>query len=77
VNYEERITSVVVVPQGKPLFDEFATTISIQNEVDGEFVAITQNAEESDGEIRFDVDEWPAVRAAINRMVRRIRIQKS
>jgi hypothetical protein len=73
VSYEERITSVVVLPKGEPIFERGATAIRINDEAGGEFIIVEQTREEFSGSVHFDADEWPFVRAAINRMVRRIR----
>jgi len=74
--YEERITSIVVLPEGKPLFDPHATTIKLDDEAAGEFLIIQQQAEESSGEIRIDIDEWPKIRRSINKMAKRARLEK-
>lgn len=66
-----RITQLVIVPDGTPIFDEQATTISIIDEAGGEFVTITQSRES--GETRIDADEWPVIRAGINRMFAEIK----
>jgi hypothetical protein len=76
VTYEERITSVVVLPEGKPLFDPHATVIKLADEAAGEFLVIQQQAEESSGEIRIDIDEWPKIRRSINKMAKRARLEK-
>ena len=63
-------TKLCVVPSGKPIYDEAATTIGLDDEGGGAFVTIRQESAMDSDIIRIDPDEWPAVRAAVNRMVR-------
>ena len=76
MKYEERITTVIVVPEGKPLFDAHATVIKLGDEAAGEFLIVEQHAEDVSGEIRIDIDEWPKIRLAINKMAKRARLEK-
>lgn len=64
-----RVTQLVVVPEGEPLFSEMATTIEITDE-GGEFVLVSQVGRIDVGKITINPEEWPALRAAINRLVR-------
>lgn len=67
----ERTTRIVVLPPGEPLFSELATEIEIQDEAGGEFVVVRQCRDTADkaGEIKVDPEEWPELRAAVDRMV--------
>lgn len=71
--YIERVIKVVVLPDGEPVFSEHATEIEIQDEAGGEFVVVRQVHDGSNGanEIRLTDEEWPMVRAAIDRMMAR------
>lgn len=69
--YETRITRMTVAPEGEPLFSEQATHIEIDDEGGGEFVKIVQPSGSAD--IRIDADEWPVIRAAIDKMVDAVR----
>lgn len=62
-----RITQLTVAPKGADLYDERSTQIEIDDGGGGEFVKITQPLGNSD--IRFDVEEWPYIRDAINNMI--------
>jgi len=62
-----------VVPPGLPIFDERATEIRIVDEAGGEFVSVRQSRADGAGEIRIDVDEWPTMREAIDKMIRECR----
>lgn len=69
-----RVTQLVVVPKGEPLFSEMATTIEITDEAGGgEFVLVSQVGRVDVGKITINPEEWPALRAAINRLVRQCR----
>ena len=64
-----RVTKLTITPDGEPLFSNQATDVLIDDEAAGEFVVVEQNAEGM-GKIAIDPDEWPVIRAAINRMVK-------
>lgn len=70
---QTRITRLVVVPEGEALFSELATTVEIDDEASGEFVIVEQCGRTDIGKIAINPEEWPALRAAINRMVRACR----
>ena len=59
-----------VVPSGKPIYDEAATTVGLDDEGGGLFVTIRQEENLSTNEVKINPAEWPAIRAAVNRMVR-------
>ena len=63
-------TKLCVVPAGKPIYDEAATTVGLDDDSGGLFVVIRQEDNLDANEIKIDPDEWPAIRAAVNRMVR-------
>ena len=73
INYETRITQVVVVPEGEPMRSELATTIEIEDEAEGmEFLIVRQNLK-PEAYVRIYPQEWPAIRAAIDDMMARCR----
>ena len=61
-----RPTQWVVGPEAEPIFSEMQTVVEIVDEAAGEFVTVTQHGNNL-GKVMFNRDEWPAVRAAINR----------
>lgn len=65
-NYRVRVTQCTVVPEGEPIYAEQATQVTITDEAGGEFVVIEQDG----SAIRINPAEWPAIRRAINRMMR-------
>lgn len=65
-----RVTRLLVVPQGEPMYSEMTTTVEIDDEVGGEFVVVSQEGREDIGKITINPEEWPVLRAAINRMVK-------
>jgi hypothetical protein len=73
INYETRITQVVVVPEGEPTLSELATIIQIEDEAEGiEFLSIRQNLK-PEAYLRIYPQGWPMLRAAINDMMARCR----
>jgi hypothetical protein len=74
INYETRITQVVVVPEGEPTCSELATIIQIDDEAETiEFLTVRQNLKGEAG-IRIYPPEWPMLRAAIDDMMARCRV---
>ena len=67
---ETRPVSWTVGPAGVELYHEAVTEVTIQDVAGGEFVEVSQSAETRPGYITINADEWPALRAAINRAVR-------
>lgn len=67
--YETRVTSWTVAPKGEPTFSEMATVVSIDDEAAGEYVVVSQQGRVDLGKIAIDVNEWPALRAAINEAI--------
>ena len=70
MTYRTITTQRRVIPAGKTFDDEGVIIIFMDAEGGGAFVTIRQEEDLNTNEIRIDPGEWPAVRAAINRMVR-------
>ena len=70
MNHRTILGQLMVIPDGKTWADEGVTIIGIDDEGGGAFVTVRQEEDLNTNEIRIDPGEWPAVRAAINRMVR-------
>ena len=64
MTYETRTTKIIVGVKGEQIFDDSVTEIEIVDEAAGEFLEISQD----DQRLRFDKEEWPHVRAAIEKM---------
>jgi len=74
-NIIARTTRITVMPEGEPIFSEMATHVSIEDEAAGEFLEIEQQSGHvgiKDQTIKVDADEWPALRDAIDRMMKEI-----
>ena len=69
MTYETRTISVVLLPEGEPLFSEMATIVRIEDESGGEFVVIEQHGDTWNGKLAIEPSEWPVIREAINKMV--------
>jgi len=64
MNYETRTTKLIVGVKGQQIFDDSITEIEIVDEAAGEFLEISQEV----GKLRFDAEEWPHVRDAVEKM---------
>jgi len=64
MNYETRTTKMIVGVKGQQIFDDSVTEIEIVDEAAGEFLEISQES----GKLRFDAEEWPHVRDAVEKM---------
>jgi hypothetical protein len=74
MTYETRTLKIAVGVKGEPIFHAGATEIEIIDEAAGEFLKITQSPDDAEpGAIKIDPHEWPALRAAIDKMVKECR----
>ena len=64
MTYETRTTKMIVGVKGEQIFDDSVTKIEIVDEAAGEFLEISQDEQK----LRFDAEEWPHVRDAIEKM---------
>jgi hypothetical protein len=55
---------MIVGVKGQQIFDDSVTEIEIVDEAAGEFLEISQEG----GKLRFDLEEWPHVRDAVEKM---------
>lgn len=67
-----RTIEIMVLPEGEPIFSEHGTNVKIDDEAGGEFVIVTQQHRTESG-IAIDPAEWPAIREAIDKMVKECR----
>jgi hypothetical protein len=68
MKYSTRMTKVVVVQQGKPIFHESATFIEIEDDAAGEYIKLIQERDQERQTLAFDREEWSAVRESIDAM---------
>jgi hypothetical protein len=76
MNYITRITRLTVGPEREPLYSERCTHVEIVDEAAGELIEVRQQSGhvKADGQtIQIDPAEWPALREAIDRMVKECR----
>lgn len=73
MNYETRTVKVSVVPKGEPIFHNGVTSIEIVDVAAGEFLEVSQCNDSKDGKILIDPNEWPTLRAAIDKMIKECR----
>jgi len=66
-DYKTRTTQIMVHPaENDTILSEMATRVSIDDEGGGEYVKAAQL---NTGSILINPDEWPELRAAIDRMI--------
>ena len=70
-----RITKMSVLPDYCSIFEYKATHIAIDDQGAGEYVTVTQCAEDEHGAnvICIDPAEWSAIRAAVNKLIKECR----
>jgi hypothetical protein len=68
----QQITAIVLAPEGDAIFSERAHKIEIEDEAAGQFIKVSCNLGSTDlaGTITIECEEWPALRKAINKMVK-------
>lgn len=64
-----RFTQLTVTPEGEPIFDERAYTVTIDDRGAGEYVAVHSLGEDGD-KIDIDPQDWPALREAIDTLMK-------
>lgn len=70
----ERITQITLAPEGEPIFSEAAFVIQVEDDAGGEFLSVQCHDDQcANGQIRLDPQDWPALRDAIERMVKECR----
>ena len=74
MTYETRTLKIAVCVKGEPLCDEGTTEIEIIDECGGEFLKVTQSTDNAEpGVIKIDTDEWPHLKAGIDKMIKECR----
>jgi len=70
MKYEERITKVIILPEGEEIFSEHSTSIEIVDESGGEFLEVSQ----LDMKFRINPEEWKSIKHAIDKMIKQCRL---
>ena len=73
MDYETRTLSILVAPKDQHTFSEYATEIKIVDEAAGEFLEVSQCGRTDLGKIAISPQEWPALRDAIDQMIKQCR----
>lgn len=61
--------ALMIRPKGQPIFSEQVTTVRIEDESGGCFIEVEQEGEEKLGKIQITIEEWPAIKSAIESML--------
>lgn len=66
---QARVTQITIVPEGEPIFSERGYSVKIEDNAAGEFIEVQDHSDDK-GRIAINPEDWPALRRAINRMVK-------
>ena len=70
MKYTQTIKTIIVHPEGEPLFHESATNVAIDDEGGGHYLIITQFPNDPEpGQIRLDLDELEQVYFAAQKLL--------
>lgn len=69
MEFEKRVTAMMVCKKGEPLFGDYVTRVEIVDEAAGEFVEVSQEGREGGGKIAIAAVEWPVLRGAIDQLL--------
>ena len=69
VKFITREVAIMILPETEPIFSERGTRIEIVDESAGEYVEVSQEGRTDLGKIAIEPEEWPELRAAIDRMI--------
>jgi len=73
VTYEIRTLKIGVCIKGSSTYSNSMTEIEIVDEAAGEFLKISQCSDDNCGIIQVSNDEWPTLKAAIDKMIKECR----
>jgi hypothetical protein len=70
MKYVQTIKTIMVHPQGEPLFHELTTEVSLEDEGGGYYLLLTQCPDNPElGQLRLDTEELDAVYAAAKQLL--------
>lgn len=72
MNMINRPTQWTFHPSDEAIFSEHAMTITICDDAGGEYIELEQ-LREGMGKVAIDVEEWPALRKAIDKAIKNCR----
>ena len=70
MDFDTRTLKIAVIPKGEKIFSNQVTQVEIVDEAAGEYVEVSQCSDNYDGRIAICKDEWPAISAAIDKMLK-------
>jgi hypothetical protein len=73
MDFDTRTLKIAVIPKGEKIFNNQVTQVEIVDEAAGEYVEVSKCSESYDGKIGICKYEWPAIRAAIDKMLKECR----
>lgn len=68
-DWETLVSAITVRPKGEDIHGDFTTIVSLDDEGGGAFVVVDQPKGDG-GRISITPEEWPALRTAIDTMIK-------
>jgi len=72
---EQRVVKMCVCRENSPMYAEEVLFVEVEDEAAGEFVVVRSNLPD-DGKISFNPETWPALRSAIDKLVKNCRPER-
>ena len=69
MKYQSRVLDMVLLPEGKRVFDVGVINVEVTNEGAGEFLTVIQQTVDGQQEIKIDPEEWPHLKEMIDLMI--------
>jgi len=69
MKYVSRVIDMVLLPEGKKVFDEGVINVELSDDGAGEFVTVIQQTSGDQQELRIDPEEWPHLKEMIDLMI--------
>ncbi len=63
-------TRITVAAPGTSIFEDDVLHVDVEDEGGGPFIVVSQLGDAKPNKLRFDVEEWPNIRRAINAIAR-------
>jgi len=69
MGYQSRVLDMVLLPEGKRVFDVGVINVEVTDEGAGEFLTVIQQTVDGQQEIKIDPEEWPHLKEMIDLMI--------
>ena len=69
MKYQSKVLDMVLLPEGKQVFDVGGINVEVTDEGAGEFLIVIQQTVDGQQEIKIDPEEWPHLKELIDLMI--------